>query len=129
MGKVDLTKYSFQSINKGDYLHFIAEGKENFEASIHFIKRAMEEILASGLRKALYEESFEGTVITNELVKIGEFLLQLPRSSGYKIKVAYLNHCPEKNDQIELFENFLVNRGFNIKIFSDKAEALEWLVE
>jgi hypothetical protein len=59
MGKVDLTKYSFQSINKGDYLHFIAAGKENFEASIHFIKKAMEEILASGLRKALYEESFE----------------------------------------------------------------------
>lgn len=43
------------------------------------------------------------------------------------VRSAILDH-PENLDRIRFFETVAINRGFNVRVFSDEARAIAWLL-
>ena len=126
MSIADFSSYFYESHNMGDYMHFRLKGKECIEASLHFIAKAVVETEESGLFKILYEEEFVGQAQTMELVKISEYIINIQIEKKSKLKVAYVNLVENKMEN-DFFEDFLNNRGFNLKIFDNNTDAIEWL--
>ena len=126
MGKIDFEAYHYECHNKGNYLHFKIKGEECLEASIHFIGKAVLETQNHGIFKILYEEEFRGSALTIDLIQISEYIMKFKFEKNHKLKVAYVNLVNDKMG-VDFFEDFLNNRGFNLKIFDNNKEAIQWL--
>ena len=93
--------------------------KENILASIASVKQITNE---TGIKSVLVDTTEEKTFPS--AVGIINFVEQLPRYTKFAVLVS---SDQVTKDDVEFAETAAYNRGFLLKIFTSKKEAIEWL--
>jgi hypothetical protein len=121
--------YDLKIEKKDDFLWVIATGKER---TLEIVLAMASDILqACGENKvtlALLDiRPLEGNLKTTEAFNIPEIYFPKMRDRSVITRFVIVDR-KESRESNKFFENVAVNRGFNIRIFSDYDEAVEWLL-
>jgi hypothetical protein len=107
-----------------EYLHYEITGKYSLDKGEKIIEKIHDQCVEKKINKLLLDiTKKEGVIPTMDRFDLGELIAKL---FPYKIKFAVI----AQKDQIDKFsETVAFNRGARLMIFSDKTEALEWLLK
>jgi hypothetical protein len=108
-----------------NYLEVRAFGPQTLENNIEFAKKVYEEFDKSGLERILVDiRGFEGQPGTAADIEYAKLIKGMVENKKHKIALIFRK---ENEQYTRFFETTLVNRGINIKIFIDSAEAQKWV--
>ena len=120
-------EYRLTFDNKPEYLHALVEGEQD---SYQISRRFWSEIAAESERlrptRLLVEEDLKEQLPSIADTYQGATERQDMGLAG--IRIAFLDRHPEQHEQNQFGELVARNRGINMKVFSDRDEALEWLL-
>jgi len=110
--------------SKKEYLHLEITGKYSLEQGEKLFEKIHDECVERKIKKLLLDiTKKEGVIPTMDRFIFGKLIANLFSTD---IKFALI----AKKDQINKFsETVAVNRGARFNIFSDKTEAIEWLLK
>ena len=75
-------------------------------------------------------ELIDDKALVFENYKLGVDLTKITQKIPEQVKDAIiLPHSPQAADNIRFFETVAINRGLNIRLFKNREDALEWLLE
>lgn len=121
--------YDLKFEKKDNLLWVTATGDRSLQAVVEMTKDILAACADSQIKKVLLDVcSLKGRLSTLEAYEIPtkHFSVMRDRSVITHIAIVDLKQYEESN---KFFENVAVNRGFMLRIFSDSAEALDWLKE
>ncbi len=110
---------------EGDVLHVLASGFDLCPADVEeYASRLLKICLDNGIQRVLCDESQVKTELsTLDTYEIGLFISKFVPTS---LRIAVVFH-PETSFDIRFFESIVVNRGQQIRIFTDALSARAWL--
>jgi hypothetical protein len=112
-------------IPKQDYVHFIAEGENTIENTLHYLKEIHKESVANNYKRILIEERLEGLLLgTMDIYDIVSKASQ--DFFGSFSAVAYVDVKIDRKT-ISFVENLGVNRSLPLRAFSTVEKAEKWL--
>ncbi|HUI30046.1 MAG TPA: DUF4180 domain-containing protein [Candidatus Acidoferrales bacterium] len=116
-------KYSLKE-TKEDYSYFEITGIYSLDEGKKMIEEIYNHCMENKIHKLLVDITKKDGIIPNfDRFVLGELIAKL---FSFRIKLAVIG----KKDQINKFsETVAHNRGSQLFIFSDKTEALEWLMK
>jgi hypothetical protein len=116
----------YKSKIEGDILYVTASGSDESPADVEEYTSALLKIcLENGIKRALCDETAVTTSLnTLDTYDIGMFLSKtIP--TWLKIAIVF---DPDTSFDLRFFESLVVNRGQQIKIFTDTDSAMTWLI-
>lgn len=112
-----------------DYLHVQVIGIRTLATVIDMARDVVAACDEHGYRKALVDvREMIGRLEFHESYQIGTKDLQKLRRAGRKTQVSIIDR-EENRPRFEFLETVARNRLFNIRIFSNDDEAVNWLLE
>jgi hypothetical protein len=112
---------------EGELLHVSAVGTRTFKTVISIIKDILQASAQHGTPKVLVDvRALEGRLSIADAFNIPSSEFPKIRDQSILRKGAIVD-LKEFEQGYKFFENVAVNRGFNIRIFSDIDEAIAWL--
>lgn len=113
---------------KGGILHVCAIGKRTREAIIRFVPDIYAACAEKKLSKVLLDiRGLEGRLPIREDYDIPSRFFPTVRNLNVINRAALVDLKEFERDDA-FFETVAVNRGFNLRIFSNSDEALQWLI-
>lgn len=113
--------------NKPEYLHVLVEGEhDSYDISRRFWSEIATECERLGPSRLLVEEDLKEQLPSIADTYQGAAERQEMGLAG--IRIAFLDRHPDQHEQNQFGELVARNRGINMKVFSDRAEALDWLL-
>lgn len=118
---------SYQQEN--GYLSVVVHGERTFEMAIPLVLEIYQRALAENIYRLLVDirdlqgrlEIMEGyDIVTSEFPKL--------RGSGFS-KIAILDRESNEENGLTFFETLAKNRGFPVSVFTDRENAVAWLLE
>lgn len=117
--------YRLDILRRGDYLHIKFTGPFSLAAAKSSVDAMFDACAAEDCSKVLFDcRAMTGEISTMNRFEIAQYGSMSLTHVG---KIAMLG----REDQIlpdKFFENVAVNRGQNLKVFSDEDKAFEWLM-
>lgn len=109
------------------YVHVIARGPRTEANTI----RALEEVAAASRRFGRQEVLLEMALVGPSLDMTSILRVISERSSaGVRLrKLAYFESTPDKPGRAGFAETVAINRGVNVRLFSEREAAIRWLLE
>ena len=112
-------------IQKQTYTHFIVEGENTSENTLHYIREIYKECIANNYKRILIEECLEGRLLgTMDIYDIVSTASQ--EVFAFFKAIAYVDVKLE-NKSINFIENLAVNRSLPLHAFATVEEADKWL--
>ena len=119
--------YELTMTKEGELLHVSAVGTRTFGTVISIIKDILEACTQQGTPKVLVDvRALEGRLNIADAFNIPSSEFPKIRDQSILRKGAIVD-LKEFEQGYKFFENVAVNRGFNVRIFSDIDEAIAWL--
>ena len=113
--------------NKPEYLHVLVEGEhDSYDISRRFWSEIATECERLAPSRLLVEEDLKEQLPSIADTYQGAAERQEMGLAG--IRIAFLDRHPDQHEQNQFGELVARNRGINMKVFSDRAEALDWLL-
>lgn len=110
-----------------DILLVKASGMRSFKTVISIITDIQEICIKQNIPKVLVDvQELEGHLKTMEAYELPAFIFPKIRDKSIIEKSAIVD-LEESRGYYSFFENVSVNRGFNLRIFSNIKDAVEWL--
>ena len=124
---METKEYRLTFDNKPEYLHALVEGEHD---SYQISRRFWSEIAAECERlrpaRLLVEEDLKEQLPS--IADTYQGATERPDMGLAGIRIAFLDRHPDQHEQNQFGELVARNRGINMKVFSDRAAALEWLL-
>jgi len=120
--------YRLAIVERASHLHATVSGPNTRENVLRFLKEAYEACVARGKTAVLLEMDLTGPSLDTSSI----FNVIAERSGdGARLrKIAYVDLSLARDDGKARFaETVAVNRGVNVKLFRDVAEAQKWLAK
>lgn len=109
-----------------EYLRAHVSGEEDMlQNSIMFWLEIKEECLKHNYKKCLVTENFKTVISTTEMFIMVDKLIQ---EGSPDVKIAFVDSNIDHLYQNKFAEDVAVNRGVNVKVFTDTEEAKKWLL-
>ena len=117
--------YKITVIHKQNYVHFIVEGENTTENTIHYLMEIHKESVANNYKRILIEERMEGPLLGT--MDIYDVVLKASQDFfGFFSAVAYVD-VQIDNKTINFIENLGVNRSLPLRAFPTVEKAEKWL--
>ena len=124
---METKEYRLTFDNKPEYLHALVEGeRDSYEISRQFWNEIAAECERLRPARLLVEEDLKQQLPSIADTYQGAAERQDMGLAG--IRIAFLDLQPDQHEQNQFGELVARNRGINMKVFRDRAEALEWLL-
>ena len=124
---MDTKEYRLSFDNKPEYLHALVEGeRDSYEISRRFWSEIAEECERVRPARLLVEEDLKEQLPS--IADTYQGAAERPDMGLAGIRIAFLDRHPEQHEQNQFGELVARNRGINMKVFSDREEALDWLL-
>jgi len=108
------------------YLYAHVEGEnDNYEISSAYWQEIADECTNKEFDRVLI---IEDIVETGSLAEIYQLCSEFSRMGYDEIKIAFIDRRSDQEEQNKFGELVAVNRGLNVKIFTDIDEAEKWLL-
>ena len=113
--------------HRGAYLYAAVSGDNTPKDVQEYVSEVRTACEAHGCSRVLIEENLRGPSLRT--MDIFDIVLRgTQRSAPAVTTIAYLDVNPEhRMADLKFAENVASNRGLNIRVFADKAEAEQWL--
>ena len=109
------------------YLHASVTGTHTPENVARFLREVHEACMAQGLGCVLVEVNFTGpSLATGSIYDVVS--RQAPQAKVLR-RVAYVDATPRQHEKKKFAETVALNRGVNVRLFTEVAEARRWLEE
>jgi len=112
---------------QGQFIKVIADGERDLE----FVSRVWTEVLEAGQKHNCFKVL--GIANTTKTVQPIEFIMVAQENAKYvpqsKYRIAWVESNPEAYESAYFLETYLRNHGFDARLFSDTANAKEWLLD
>ncbi len=121
-------EYRLTIIERPTYLHATVTGPNLPENAMRFLRESYDACVARGHNALLLEMNLSGPSLDSSAI----FRIVAERSAdGMKLRrIAYVERSREKDEgKMHFAETVALNRGVNVKLFRDVAEAERWLTE
>ncbi len=119
----DLYKLKFEYC--ADYLFArVGGGKDSLKLSKEYWLRILTEGKNRQFNKILIEEDLDGVLTSSEIY---DFSVWLSKQNFNNIFVAFTDLHTDHLESNQLSELIATNRGFRVRVFPSKDEAIEWL--
>ncbi|HEY2629210.1 MAG TPA: STAS/SEC14 domain-containing protein [Usitatibacter sp.] len=118
--------YHLQIEEHPKYLHAAASGANTAENVLRFLREAYEACLKQQASAVLLEMKFEGPAL--DTGSIYSVIAQRSDTGKQMRKVAYVAQ-PEREAKSKFAETVAINRGVNVRLFSNVEAARKWLEE
>ena len=119
--------YDITFTKNDDVLCVNARGQRTLEIVLSIAQKTIEACREHEVKKALVDvRDLEGRLSTINAYNLPAEYFAALRNPEVIRKVAIID-LEEFSDSYKFFENVAVNRGYNLRIFSDITIALEWL--
>ncbi len=113
--------------HRGAYLHALGEGDNTPDDVRQYLAEVREACVAKGCSRVLIEENLRGP----SLKTMDIFAIAAAGGSSAAGAIGMLAYMDVNPDHVagdmEFAEDVAVNRGLNVRMFSDRREAEEWL--
>jgi hypothetical protein len=108
------------------YLYAYVEGEEDS----YEISRAYWQDIADECREKKYKKALvvEDLVESGTIAEAYQLCSEMPQMGYIGIKVAFVDRYSEQSEENQFGELVAVNRGINVKIFTDTDDAEKWLL-
>ena len=112
---------------RGAYLHAVATGDNTLQDVQEYMSEVREACLAHGCPRVLIEDNLRGpglgTMAIYDIVTSGS-----ENATSAVSMIAYMDINPEHaTGDMKFAETLAVNRGLNVRVFTDRQEAESWL--
>nr|MBN2278425.1 hypothetical protein [candidate division Zixibacteria bacterium] len=120
--------YKLAVQDKGHYYHFVVTGENTIENVSSYLGEIHKICIRDGCSRVLIEENFEGPGLGT--MPIYDIITDIGLQARMTVrKIAFINANPDHDiREMKFAETVAVNRGVNIKVFSNVAEAEEWIL-
>ena len=119
--------YDLKMTCKSGFLHAEVTGIRSVDTIVDAARRIIEECSTAMTSKVLVDvRQLQGRLDTLEAYQIPAETFEDLRRPGV-IKAAAIVDHPEYLDRGRFFETVAQNRGFNLRIFGDVDEAVQWI--
>jgi hypothetical protein len=111
-----------------DYLHIVSSGEFVLDSARQAFAEWMQEANRQSLNKVIWDARLTGGLETGKLSMLTRYDMCsfIAEAKPADIRLAILV-SPDQVPEDRFGEHVMVNRGANVKITADLAEALEWL--
>ena len=119
-------EYRLTIVERPGYVHARVTGPNTPENALRFLQESYEACVARGRSALLLEMDLSGPSLDTSSI----FRIVAERTTdALKLrKIAYVEKSREKDEgKVHFAETVAVNRGVNVKLFRDVAEAERWL--
>jgi hypothetical protein len=107
------------------YLHATVAGTHSPENALRFLKEAHEACVKSGKTAVLLEMNLVGPSL--DATSIFRVISERSGEAVKLRKIAYVDASSRDPEKMRFAETVAVNRGVNVRLFQDLAEAKEWM--
>ena len=119
--------FSLTLENRPGYLYAYVSGEhDSYEVSIQYWQEVIDECRRIGASKTLIDEDLRDNVTMADAFRLTSDLLKMDL---HGLKIAFVDRCPDHDELNQFGELVAVNRGVNIKLCKDIAEAERWLFQ
>lgn len=119
-------QYTLDIEERNEYLQFSARGKRSLESILSITKDVLAACERHKLKNALIDvRKMEGELTTMESYKLSAQHLPAMRNLSVLTHVAVID-CEENRERYTFLETVAVNRGLNIRYFTDPHDGVEW---
>jgi hypothetical protein len=121
--------YKMLIIEKNGYLHFKISGRNSPETVMHYMTEIFNECLKRNCSSILIEENLMGPSVS--MADVFKIVSQGSKQTWPHVKqIAYVDMNTEHSSTLMKFaETAAVNRGVNVRVFSDLSRAEKWISE
>ncbi len=119
--------YAVQFNPGAQYLTAIVSGgKDSLDVSLMFWKEIFDECESKKCKRVLVSENFRNDISAIDMYVLGEKLCEMAPKD---ICVAFVDDQLQQLEMNRFAETIVYNRGGKGKVFSNKKEAIKWLLE
>ena len=111
---------------EGDYVRAVANGEKDFDYNTKLWTGIVAACRENACLKVLGVAYTTRPLRTMEAYKSAEMFRRIGVTHEYRI--AWVEKNPDEYDTPYFVETVLVNRGFTARLFSDEAQATDWLL-
>lgn len=119
--------YQFTTEQHAGYLHARAAGQRTPENTRRFLHETYVACVEAGRDAVLLEVLFEGPSL--DMQSIFEVIIRGSPDALKMRKIAYVDKTTPDPSRARFAETVAVNRGVNVRLFSDVGEAGRWLAD
>ncbi len=109
------------------YLHATVTGTHTPENALRFLKEAREACAERGYTAVLLEINLSGPSLDS--TSIFRVIAQRSTDAAGLRKIAYVDASSRDPEKKKFAETVAINRGLNVRLFQDLAEAKEWMAQ
>lgn len=117
--------YQLTIVEHSDYVHAIATGTHSAQNVLRFLAEAYEACVKRGHTSVLVEVNFTGPSL--DVTSIYRVISQRVAEATKLARVAYVDSSGRDANRKEFAESVALNRGVNVRLFSDLEAARRWL--
>lgn len=126
MDNLQTKPFSLTFEARPEYLYVYVSGeKDSFEISRQYWQEISDECKRTGASKVLIDENLVENVTPVEAFRLTTDFLQ---ANFYGNKIAFVDRCQEQDELNRFGELVAINRGMNIKLCQNIADAERWLL-
>jgi hypothetical protein len=120
-------KYRFSVTEEKGYLHIKVRGDNTPETVRRWLTDGLKACIELKCSRVLVEENLSGKSLP--MIETFSLVGEASKLAWQTVKqVAYLNLSPEQDTkELRFIETVAVNRGVNLKVFTNVKDAEEWL--
>jgi hypothetical protein len=107
------------------YLHAAVTGTHTPENALRFLKEAREACTQRGYNAVLLELKLAGPSLDS--TSIFRVIAQRSTDATGLKKIAYVDASSRDPEKMKFAETVAINRGVNVRLFQDLAQAKEWM--
>ena len=120
--------YDLTIDRRGDVLCATATGTRSIETVLAITEEVRAACLEHGVKKVLTDvRGLQGQLSASDTFQLPDQHFRKMRSGTPAITRGAVVDTELSRDRHGFFENVCVNRGFNVRVFSDPVEAMTWL--
>lgn len=120
--------YELEIAEKDDFVVTVLSGVRTPETLIAAASKTTVFCKERGYSRLLIDlRKMSGGLDTLETFEVAGHGIPNQKHVRNLVRSAIVDH-PENLDRIRFFETVAINRGFNVKVFSDEARAVAWLL-
>jgi hypothetical protein len=127
--KDDHMPYTINFLDKEGIVEIVSFGKLTIEDFINQGKEAIELALKKNTNLFLADDSdIVGPVKISVIISLPDFWerFSAPRTNRMAVLIS---KDETLHEDFNFFENVCINRGWNVKLFDNKEDAIEWLLK
>ncbi len=119
-------KHELTIYEKSGYLHAVVTGRNSRETVQRYLEELLAECMARGCFRVLLEERLEGPRLG--LMDVFQIAAKGSIDAGGKFKAFAYVDVNAQGDSMQFAETVAVNRRMPVAVFSNVAEAEQWLL-